>query len=67
MKAAVIGAGKIGRGFIGQVLHEQGVDLTFVDVSEGLVRTLNDYQRYPVYILGADEREYWVWDRRPIE
>lgn len=60
MKAVLIGAGKIGRGFIGQILHDAGYSLSFVDVSKQIVMQINAYGEYPVYILGADEREVIV-------
>lgn len=59
-KAVLIGAGSIGRGFIGEVLHKSGYDLTFLDVSEKLVEDMNKQKKYSVIILGADESEYVV-------
>ena len=36
MKAVHFGAGKIGRGFIADLIHETGYEITFVDVNEKL-------------------------------
>ena len=41
MKALHIGAGKIGRGFIGAELIKSNYELSFADVSTELVRALN--------------------------
>jgi len=40
MRAVHFGAGNIGRGFIGQLLHESGYDITFVDVEDDVVDAL---------------------------
>ncbi|MBB6670798.1 mannitol-1-phosphate 5-dehydrogenase [Cohnella nanjingensis] len=60
MNALVIGGGKIGRGFIGQVLYEAGYQLTFVDVSEPLIRQINDFKQYTVVVLGASQKEILI-------
>lgn len=60
MKAIIIGAGKIGRGFIGQVLYQSGYTLTFIDTSGPLVEELNRMKQYPVTVLGADEQEMMI-------
>ena len=56
MKAIVFGAGKIARGFIGQLLYLSKADITFVDIDQQLVDRLNKDQKYHVYILG---RQRW--------
>jgi len=55
------GAGNIGRGFIGQLLHESGYDITFVDIQDDLVDALKKNGRYDVIL--ADERE----ERVPVD
>ncbi|MEM1486383.1 mannitol-1-phosphate 5-dehydrogenase [Oscillospiraceae bacterium PP1C4] len=59
-KAILIGAGKIGRGFIGQVLFDSGYDLVFVDTAKSLVDNINQYREYKVIVLGAQEQEYKI-------
>lgn len=55
MRAVHFGAGNIGRGFIGQLLHESGYDISFVDVQAGIVDALKTRGRYEVIM--ADEGE----------
>ncbi|PRO66411.1 mannitol-1-phosphate 5-dehydrogenase [Alkalicoccus urumqiensis] len=51
MKALHFGAGNIGRGFIGLLLHKAGYSVCFVDVDEAAVQRLNDEQAYKVKYL----------------
>jgi len=53
--AVHFGAGNIGRGFIGQLLHESGYDIVFVDVRDDVVEALKSRGRYDVIL--ADEAE----------
>ena len=53
MQSVHFGAGNIGRGFIGQLLHEAGYDITFVDIQDGVVNGLKARGRYDVIL--ADE------------
>lgn len=53
-KALHIGAGKIGRGFIGERLAESGYTLTFADVNNTLVEAVNHRQGYTVHIMECD-------------
>src|SRR4028119_428781 len=55
MLAVHFGAGNIGRGFIGQLLHESGYDIVFVDVRDELVAALKTEGRYEGIL--ADENE----------
>ena len=55
MQSLHFGAGNIGRGFIGQLLHEAGYEITFVDIQADLVNALKTRGRYEVML--ADEAE----------
>lgn len=54
MKAVVLGAGNIGRGFIGQLLFESGFETVFVDVNEPLINKLNEDKFYFINIVSND-------------
>ncbi len=48
MKAAIFGAGNIGRGLVGEVLVDSGYDLTFIDADAGIVQVLSDDPSYGI-------------------
>ena len=52
MKAVHFGAGNIGRGFVGLLLHEGGYEVVFSDVSAGLVEAINAVDSYTVHEVG---------------
>ncbi|WP_300267185.1 mannitol-1-phosphate 5-dehydrogenase [Microbacterium sp.] len=52
MKAVHFGAGNIGRGFVGQLLHEGGYELVFSDVADALVDAINATDSYTVHESG---------------
>ena len=56
MLAVHFGAGNIGRGFIGQLLHESGYDIVFVDVRDDVVDALKREGRYEVILADESER-----------
>lgn len=62
MKQAIMyGAGNIGRGFIGQLFHMSGYEVSFIDVNMAVVDQLNADGQYPIYITeGEGYREYLV-------
>ena len=51
MKAVHFGAGKIGRGFIADLLHDTGYEIVFVDVNEKVNEELNKYHNYYLYVI----------------
>ncbi|MEY8258770.1 mannitol-1-phosphate 5-dehydrogenase [Oscillospiraceae bacterium 50-60] len=58
MKQAIqIGAGNIGRGFIGALLSQAGWHVTFADVVEPIIEALNRGHSYTVHILDSDPGE----------
>lgn len=52
MKAVHFGAGNIGRGFVGLLLHEGGYELVFSDVAAPLVDAINEVSEYTVHAVG---------------
>ena len=52
MKAVHFGAGNIGRGFVGLLLHEGGYEVVFSDVADALVDALDAADHYTVREAG---------------
>lgn len=60
MRAVHFGAGNIGRGFIGQLLHESGYEITFVDVRDDVVDALKTEGCYEIILAGGGEEHVSV-------
>lgn len=60
MEALHFGAGNIGRGFIGKLLSDSGVHVTFADINEAIIKKLHEDKRYPVKIVGETQSIEWV-------
>ena len=56
MKALHFGAGNIGRGFIGKLLADAGIQLTFGDVNQVVLDALNARHSYQVLVVGETEQ-----------
>jgi len=59
-KFVIFGAGKIARGFIGQLLFLSGHEFVFVEKFQPLVDMLNQRGGYHVRVLGAPEKDSFV-------
>ncbi|KXT78659.1 mannitol-1-phosphate 5-dehydrogenase [Streptococcus sp. DD13] len=59
-KAVHFGAGNIGRGFIGEVLFENGFEIAFVDVNEKIIDALNERHSYEIEIAEEGKRQIAV-------
>ena len=56
-KALHFGAGKIGRGFLGVLLHDTGYHVVFADVSDDLVGQINRDHQYSLFLINQDYKE----------
>lgn len=66
MKAVHFGAGNIGRGFVGLLLHEAGVEVVFADVQDELIASLRAHDSYTVHMVGSDPKDVVVDGFRAI-
>jgi len=54
MNGLVFGAGNIGRGFLGLLLSKTGYKVTFVDLDESKISSINNHKEYPVYVVSEN-------------
>ncbi|ALX67305.1 mannitol-1-phosphate 5-dehydrogenase [Microbacterium sp. XT11] len=66
MKAVHFGAGNIGRGFVGLLLHEGGYEVVFSDVADALVDAINAVGSYIVHEAGPGGRDREVTGFRAV-
>ncbi|MDH6238009.1 mannitol-1-phosphate 5-dehydrogenase [Cryobacterium sp. CG_9.6] len=66
MKAIHFGAGNIGRGFVGLLLHEAGYEVVFADVNSALIESLQTAATYEVREQGEGARVHVVDNFRAI-
>jgi mannitol-1-phosphate 5-dehydrogenase len=64
--AVHFGAGNIGRGFVGLILHRAGYQVVFADVVDELIDALNSTPSYLVKEVGLDSSEERVDNYRAI-
>ena len=56
-KAIHFGAGKIGRGFIAELLHDSGYEIIFGDVVDELLDSINKEHQYPLFLIDHNYEE----------
>ncbi|MBW8871315.1 MAG: mannitol-1-phosphate 5-dehydrogenase [Leifsonia sp.] len=66
MKAVHFGAGNIGRGFVGLLLHEAGYEVVFADVNAELIDALAAADSYRVELVGEESETRTVTGFRAI-
>lgn len=66
MRAVHFGAGNIGRGFVGLLLHEGGYEVVFSDVAAPLVDAINAAEAYTVHEVGPGGKDIVVTGFRAI-
>ena len=66
MKAVHFGAGNIGRGFVGLLLHNAGYELVFADVAEALINELAAAESYDVHEVGDSPAVHTVENFRAL-
>jgi mannitol-1-phosphate 5-dehydrogenase len=54
VKVVHFGAGNIGRGFVGLLLHQAGYEIVFADVADALITALDAAESYDVHEVGQD-------------
>lgn len=60
MKAVHFGAGNIGRGFIGQVLHKNNFDIVFIDTNQELIDQINENQCYQIEYIDESQSRFLI-------
>ncbi|WP_210507403.1 mannitol-1-phosphate 5-dehydrogenase [Naasia sp. SYSU D00057] len=66
MKAVHFGAGNIGRGFVGLILHNAGYEVVFADVNAELIDALAATPSYRVHEVGPKARDWTVDNYRAL-
>ncbi|KTR03364.1 mannitol-1-phosphate 5-dehydrogenase [Curtobacterium luteum] len=64
--AVHFGAGNIGRGFVGLLLHEAGYEVVFADVAAPLIDALAAADSYTVHEVGQDAKDHEVTGFRAL-
>ncbi|AYW46400.1 mannitol-1-phosphate 5-dehydrogenase [Tetragenococcus koreensis] len=60
MKATHFGAGNIGRGFIGEILYQNGFSIDFVDINETIIDALKERNSYEIELAAAEKKHIKV-------
>lgn len=66
MKAVHFGAGNIGRGFVGLLLHQAGYEVVFADVADALISELAGADSYRVHEVGDQPAVHTVDNFRAV-
>lgn len=67
MSCVIFGAGKIARGFVGQLLYLSGIDFVFVEKVDALAELINARGEYLVNILGDSSKNTVVKNAKALK
>ena len=56
-QAVILGAGNVGRGFLGQLFSESGYGVTFVDIDQPLIKALRSRGSYTIRLVDNEQTE----------
>ncbi|NLG49770.1 MAG: mannitol-1-phosphate 5-dehydrogenase [Chloroflexi bacterium] len=56
-QAVILGAGNVGRGFLGQLFSESGYNVTFVDIDQPLIEALRSRGSYTIRLVNNEKTE----------
>jgi len=56
-KALIFGAGKIGQGFLGDLLHDDDYEIFFVDISDKTINEINKKNQYSLFLTNHNYEE----------
>lgn len=66
MKAVHFGAGNIGRGFIGEILYKNNIEIVFVDINKEIIDALNERGEYDIALAAPDAETIHVKNVRGV-
>jgi len=66
-KAIQFGAGKIGRGFLGELFSQSGYEVVFVDIDEEVISHLNQKRAYRIKIVGDNPKVIEIKNVRGVD
>ena len=61
MKAIILGAGRIGRGFVTELMTLNNIQVTFFDAMPAMVESLNRETEYTIHVLAI---RIWICGRQ---
>lgn len=62
MNALIIGAGRIGRGFVTELLVKNDLNITYFDYDQNLMEEMNKRGTYTIHVLGDEKKNTVVRD-----
>ncbi len=65
-KAVQIGAGNVGRGFLGQLFSQSGYEVVFIEMNKNIIDMLNKRNTYLLKIIGENPQDIVIKNVRAV-